>query len=168
MPTTTNLIAGAVATVLLSGQVAGATAELMTVNIKRLTMDTALRMAQAAIAKCREEGVQIVVTVVDRGGHEQAVLRDTLAMDPAIPISKKKAYTAMVFNTPTSGLVDRFPGAYSVPKLESLMVAAGGIPVNIGGNIMGGISVSGAPSGVTDEACALAALDAVREDLEME
>ena len=168
MPTKTNLIAGAVVTMLLSGQAAGASAEPMTVNIKRLTMDTALRMAQAAIAKCREEGVQVVVTVVDRGGHEQAVLRDTLAMDPAIPISKKKAYTAMVFNTVTSGLVDRFPGAYSVPKLESLMISAGGVPVNIGGNIMGGIGVSGAPSGATDEACALAGLDAVREDLEME
>jgi len=42
--------------------------EPMTVNIKRLKMETALRIAQAAIKQCRKEGVQIAVTVVDRGG----------------------------------------------------------------------------------------------------
>jgi uncharacterized protein GlcG (DUF336 family) len=138
------------------------------VNIKRMSFDTALRIGKAAIDKCRKDGVQVTVTVVDRGGHAQVVLRDTLSMDISIPISHKKAYTAMEFNAPTSELVNRFPGAYSVPKLDELLMAAGGVPINIGGNIIGGIGVSGAPSGVTDEACAAAGLAAVREDLEMQ
>jgi uncharacterized protein GlcG (DUF336 family) len=141
---------------------------LLTVNIKRLSLDTALRIGKAAIEKCRKEGVQITVTVVDRGGHPQVVLRDTLAMDVSIPVSMKKAYTAMEFNSPTSALEDRFPGAYSVPKIDSLLMSAGGIPINVAGNIMGGIGVSGAPSGLTDEACAKAGLAAVQDDLEME
>ena len=140
----------------------------LTVNIKRLSLDTALRIGKAAIDQCRKEGVQITVTVVDRGGHEQVVLRDVLAMPISTPISKKKAYTAMTFNAPTSQLENLFKGAYSVPKVDELMIAAGGVPINIGGNIMGGIGVSGAPSGVTDEICAQAGLAAVREDLEME
>ena len=140
----------------------------LTVNIKRLSLDTALRIAKAAIDHCRKEGVQISVTVVDRSGNEQVVLRDVLAMPLATLISKKKAYTAMSVNTPTSELVDRFKGAYSVPKVDELMIAAGGVPISIGGNIMGGIGVSGAPSGLTDEACAKAGFSAVREDLEME
>jgi len=140
----------------------------LTVNIKRLSFDTALRIGQAAIEKCRKEGVQITVTVVDRGGHAQVVLRDTLAMDLSIPISHKKAYTAMEFNSPTSALENRFAGAYGVPKIDSLLISAGGVPVNIGGNIMGGIGVSGAPSGMTDEACAAAGLAAVQDDLEMQ
>jgi len=140
----------------------------LTVNIKRLSLDAAMRIGKAAIDKCRKEGVQITVTVIDRGGHEQVVLRDVLAMDLSIPISKKKAYTAMSFNSPTSALVDRFDGAYSVPKVAELIIAAGGIPISIGGNIMGGIGVSGAPSGVTDELCAQAGLAAVQEDLELE
>lgn len=139
----------------------------LTVDIKRLSFDTALRIGKAAIDKCRKEGVQIAVTVVDRGGHPQVVLRDTLAMDVTLPISRKKAYTAMSFNAPTSELIDRFPGAYSVPKLDELLISAGGIPINIGGTIMGGIGVSGAPSGVTDEICAKAGLAAVQDDLEM-
>jgi len=140
----------------------------LTVNIKRLSLDTALRIAKAAIDKCRKEGVQITVTVIDRGGHEQVVLRDVLTMPLATSLSKKKAYTAMSFNTPTSQLENQFKGAYSVPKLDELIIIPGGVPINIGGNIMGGIGVSGAPSGVTDEVCAQAGLAAVSEDLEME
>lgn len=142
--------------------------QILTVNIKRLSLDTALRIGKAAIDKCRKEGVQITVTVVDRGGDAQVVLRDTLAMDVSIPISMKKAYTAMEFNSPTSAMEDRFQGAYSVPKIDSLLMSAGGIPINVAGNIMGGIGVSGAPSGLTDEACAKAGLAAVLDDLEME
>jgi uncharacterized protein GlcG (DUF336 family) len=147
---------------------ANETKPILTVNIKRLSLDTALRIGKAAIEKCRKEGVQITVTVVDRGGDAQVVLRDTLAMDVSIPISRKKAYTAMEFNSPTSAMEDRFKGAYGVPKIDELLVSAGGIPINIGGSIMGGIGVSGAPSGMTDEACAKAGLAAVQDDLEME
>jgi len=143
-------------------------AEPLTVNIKRLSLDTAMKIAQAAIKQCRKEGVQIAVTVVDRGGHVQAVLRDTLAMDITVPVSKQKAHTAMVFNSPLSQLEGRFKGAYQVPKLDGLLVSAGGIPINIGGTILGGVGVSGAPSGITDEKCASAGLDAVKMDLEMD
>lgn len=140
----------------------------MTVPIKRLKMETALTIAQAAIKQCRKEGVQIAVTVVDRGGHAQVVLRDVLAMDITLPISKQKAHTAMAFNTPLSQLSARFDKPYQVPKLDGLILGAGGIPINIGGTIMGGIGVSGAPSGKTDEKCAVAGLEAVREDLELD
>ena len=140
----------------------------LTVNIKRLSLDTAMRIGRAAIDKCRKEGVSVTVTVVDRGGHPQVVLRDTLAMDVSVPISLKKAYTAMEFNSPTSTMDDRFKGTYNVPKIDALLISAGGIPINLAGNIMGGIGVSGAPSGLTDEACAKAGLAAVQDDLEME
>ncbi len=142
--------------------------ETMTLSIKRLKMETALRIAQAAIKQCRKEGVQIAVTVVDRSGHPQVILRDVLAMDITLEISKQKAHTAMAFNTPLSELENRFTQPFQVAKLDGLIVSAGGIPINIGGSILGGIGVSGAPSGKTDEKCAKAGLDAVRDDIEME
>jgi uncharacterized protein GlcG (DUF336 family) len=142
--------------------------QAMTVPLKRLKMETALKIAQAAIQQCRKEGVQIAVTVVDRGGHPQVVLRDVLAMDITIPISKQKAHTALAFNTPLSQMEGRFTNPFQVAKMDGLIVSAGGIPVNIGGNLMAGIGVSGAPSGEIDEKCAKAGLDAVSADLEME
>ncbi len=147
---------------------ASAEEQPLTINIKRLSMETALRMAQAAIAQCRKEGVQIAVTVVDRGGHIQVVLRDVLAMDITLPISRQKAHTAMAFNTALSDMEGRFTKPFQVPKMDGLIVSAGGLPINIGGNILGGIGVSGAPSGETDEKCAKAGIDAVAPDLEMD
>ena len=140
----------------------------MVVDIKRLSLDTALKMAQAAIAQCRKAGVQVAVTIVDRGGHPQVVLRDVLAPDITLEISRQKAHTAMAFNTPTSQLQERFSYPFSVAKVDGLVMSAGGLPIRAGGTTLGGIGVSGAPSGKTDERCARAGVDAVIEDLEME
>ena len=137
------------------------------IPIKRLSMEMAQQIAQAAVEACREEGVQVAATVVDRGGHPQAVLRDVLAMDLTLTISKQKAYTALSFNSPTSALEGRFEGPHSVPKIDGLVISAGGLPITAGGTILGGVGVSGAPSGETDEKCARAGIDAVSADLEM-
>jgi uncharacterized protein GlcG (DUF336 family) len=137
------------------------------VDIKRMSLDTALRIARATIDQCRKEGVQVAVTVVDRGGHPQVVLRDVLAQDLTLRISQMKAYTAMSFNMATSAMEGRFTAPFSIGKVEGIVVSAGGIPVTASGNIIGGVGVSGAPSGETDEKCAKAGVAAVADDLEM-
>lgn len=162
-----RILASTFAIVLLIGHSVRADEAPLTTQIQRLTMDTALTVAQATIEKCRGEGVNVAVTVVDRGGDVQIVLRDTLAMDLTLEISRQKAYTAMSFNTPTSQLTDRFTSPFSVGKVEGVLMSAGGVPINAGGTIIGGIGVSGAPSGETDEICAQAGLDAILDDLEM-
>jgi len=124
------------------------------------------RGRKASIATCRKKGAQITVTIVDRGGHSQVVLRDVLAMDLSISISRDKAYTAMSFNSSTGDLQDRFKGAYGVPKTKGLLIARGGLPITAAGTIFGGIGVSGS-SGEIDEECAQAGLDAILDDLEM-
>jgi len=139
----------------------------MTVDIKRMSLETATKIAQAAIAACRKERVQIAVTVVDRGGHAQVVMRDVLAMDLTLPISYQKAYTAMSFNTATSALAGRFTSSVSIAKVDNVLPAAGGVPIAASGTILGGVGVSGAPSGKTDEKCAKAGVEAVQADLEM-
>jgi len=138
----------------------------VTVNIARISLDTALTAAQASIAACRKKSAQITVTIVDRGGHPQVVLRDVLAMDLSISISRDKAYTALSFNSSTGDLQGRFKGAYGVPKTKGLLIARGGLPIVAAGIIFGGIGVSGS-SGEIDEQCAQAGLDAILDDLEM-
>ncbi len=136
-------------------------------NIKRLSLDSALTMAKATIDQCRKEGTQIAVTILDRGGHAQAVLRDVFASDITLTISHQKAYTAMMFNSPTVEIVGRFKGAYAVPKVDGILVQQGGLPILAGGTSFGGIGVSGSPDSATDEKCAQAGLDAILDDLEM-
>ena len=137
------------------------------VSIKRMSLDTALKAARAAIEACRKEGVQVAVTVVDRGGDAQVVLRDVLAADLTLKVSQAKAYAAMSFVTPTSQLEGRFTTPFGPPAVGGLVIGAGGLPIRAGGELVGGIGVSGAPSGQIDERCAQAGYDAISEDLEL-
>ncbi|MGB5833095.1 MAG: heme-binding protein [Thiohalocapsa sp.] len=137
----------------------------MMVSVKRLSLETAQRIAEGAIDACREKGIQIGVTVVDRDGVIQTQLRDTIAAPITIPISFKKAYTAVNFNADTSALNER--ANTPIGRLDFLVMSAGGATVQVGGSLVGGVGVSGAPSGETDEECAKAGVAAVQDDLEM-
>ena len=139
--------------------------EALSVSVKRLTMDTALRIAQGAVQSCRDQGVQIGVTVVDRNGIEQVILRDTLAPQITLPISKGKALAAVNFSVSTADLADR--ANTPIGRVPGVVMSTGGLLIEAGGVIYGAVGVSGAPSGKTDEACAQAGIDAVLEDLEM-
>ncbi len=135
------------------------------VGTKRLTLPTALMIAQAAITECTKMGIQIGVTVVDREGIVQVALRDTIAAQITVPISRGKAFTAANFNSATSALGDLANGP--IGRVPGLIMGAGGLPIEVGGSLVGAIGVSGAPSGETDEQCAQAGIDAVLDDLEM-
>ena len=126
--------------------------EVGLVSTKRLTLFTALQIAQAAIADCTGRGIQIGVTVVDREGIVQVTLRDTIAAQITVPISERKAFTAANFNAATSALGDRADSP--IGRAPGLLMAAGGLPIEVGGSLVGAIGVSGAPSGITDEECA--------------
>ncbi len=136
-----------------------------TVNLKRLSLETANRVALGAIEACRKEGIQIGVTVVDRDGTVQSVMRDTIAAQITVPISRMKAFTAVNFNAPTSALTERADSP--IGRIDGLVMSAGGLPIQAGGQLLGGVGVSGAPSGETDERCAQAGVDKVLDDLEM-
>lgn len=140
--------------------------EPLAVSLQRLTVDTTNRIATAAIASCRKEGIHITVTVVDRNGIVQTVMRDTLAAPVSVDISRMKAYTAVNFNAVTSQLTER--ADTPIGRIDGLVMSGGGIPIRGAGMILGGIGVSGAPGGDIDERCAQAGLDAISEDLEME
>jgi uncharacterized protein GlcG (DUF336 family) len=156
-----------IAACLLAFAVRAADEQPVAVSIQRLSMESALKAAQATIAQCRKEGVQIAVTVVDRSGDPQVVLRDVLAPELTLTISRQKAYTAVSFNAATSTMEDRFTKPFSVGKVEGLVFSAGAVPITAGGTLYGAIGVSGAPSGATDEKCARAGAEAISADLEM-
>jgi uncharacterized protein GlcG (DUF336 family) len=141
--------------------------DAMVVQVKRLTADVAVQIAQGAVAACRTKGIQVGATVVDRDGTVQAVVRDTIASPLTLVISKQKAYTAANFNADTSSaaMAERANGP--VGRAPGITMAAGGLPIEVGGSLLGAVGVSGAPSGKTDAECAQAGIDTVKDDLEM-
>ena len=80
-----------------------------------------------------------------------------------------KAWTAVSFRTGTGELAEiTKPGLpqAGVRALPGVVAIAGGLMVEAGGSLVGGIGVSGAPGGEVDEACARAGIEAVRDRLE--
>ena len=136
------------------------------IKIPRLTLESSEKLAQATLAACRKQGIQVGVTVVDRSGDAMVFLRDTLAPKVTIEISRQKAFTAVNFNAPLSTLENRFTKPFYVGKVDGLVFSAGGIPIEAAGNIVGAVGVSGAATGEQDEACAREGLKAIAFDLE--
>ncbi|BBP46656.1 hypothetical protein THMIRHAS_20290 [Thiosulfatimonas sediminis] len=141
-------------------------AEPLVVNVARLSLDMANKAAMATIEACREKGIPVSVTVVDRNGIVQAQLRDTIAPPVSLGISQKKAYTAVMFNVKGSQLSDRAKSPLQTMG-EGLAFMAGSTPIQAGGKLYGAVGVSGAPDGMDDEACALKGIATILEDLEM-
>lgn len=137
---------------------------------RNLTPETALKAAQAALKKCRADGYQIAVAVVDRSGNPQVMLRDRYAGPHTPDTAVAKAWTAVSFRSATTALAEETqPGRpmSGIRHLPRVAMLGGGLMVEGGGNMLGGIGVSGGPGGDKDEACARAGLAAIQSDLEL-
>ena len=144
-------------------------AEPATISLKALTPETALKAAQAALAKCRADGYQVAVAVVDRSGLPQVMLRDRYAGAHTPETATNKAWTAVSFRTNTTDLLKiTQPGQPSsgIRNLPRVVAVGGGVMIEAGGSIVAGIGVSGAPGGDADDFCARAGIKAVADSLE--
>jgi uncharacterized protein GlcG (DUF336 family) len=158
------------AAALACGMAAVAVAAEGTYTVKALAPEAALKAAQAALAKCRAEGFQVSVTVVDRSAIPLVLLRDRYASAFSVDMAQRKAQTAVNFRMDTSTL-DREtqPGRPSAElrRQPNVAAVAGGVVIEAGGSLVGAIGVSGAPGGANDELCAREGVKAIAEDLEL-
>ncbi|MBI3373752.1 MAG: heme-binding protein [Betaproteobacteria bacterium] len=139
-----------------------------TYALRFLTPETALKAAQAALRKCRDNSYQVAVAVVDRMGITQVVLRDRFAGPHTPDMAISKAWTALSFRTNTSEFADATQAGRpqsGVRHRPGIAAVGGGLLVQGGGNLLGGIGVSGAPGGKEDDACAAAGIAAIEESL---
>lgn len=140
-----------------------------TYTVKQLTPETALRAAQAALDKCRKDGFQVAVAVVDRAGVVQVLLRDRFAGAHTPDTAVNKAWTAASFRISTQELAREteagksMSGIRQIPRIAAI---GGGLVIQGGGAALGAIGVSGAPGGAADEACAAAGIKAIQDDIE--
>ena len=134
--------------------------------MKMLTVDVAQTIAQEAMAKCRADGYKVSVRVVDSANIEKAFLRDDGAGMATVQVATMKANTVMAFGRP-SGPPANLPAGAPVPApvVPGTINAMGGVPIKVGDQVIGAVSVSGAPGGDKDAACANAALSKVEAKL---
>lgn len=130
-----------------------------------LPLGLANKAIQTALEACKKDGYRVSVSVVDRAGVLRAMGRADGAGPHTVDSSRKKAYTAVSVRRPTGELADLM---MKVPTLQGLrdmngdiLILGGGLPIEIGGEIVGGIGVGGAPGAHLDDACAQEGLDAI-------
>ena len=159
----------AAATAAALATAAPARAEEAIVTYKSLAPDVAFELARAALARCRHDGYQVAVVVIDRFGSPLVMLRDRYAGLAAPATAQGRAWTAVNFNRNTSEAIKAIQAGQMSAALASLpnvVMLAGGVVIEGGGALLGGVGVAGAPGGDKDEACAKAGLDAVRDKIE--
>lgn len=138
------------------------------VEVQRMSMEIASKVAKEAVETCRDIGYQITAVVADRNGHPQVSMRDVYAPEVSYRIAKKKAFTAASFSADTSSVMENREGlGDTLNHVDGLLFLPGGLVIQTGGSkIVGAVGVSGAPSGDIDRKCAQAGIDAVSERLQ--
>ncbi len=131
-------------------------------NIKRLDIDEAQILIEGAAVKAREIGIAMCIAVTDESGHLLRFERMNGGKISSISIAIDKAATGAVarngthvYNqlcvpgSPTFGIHITNGGHFSI--------IGGGLPVFVGGEIVGGIGVSSGTA-EQDRICAEAAI----------
>jgi uncharacterized protein GlcG (DUF336 family) len=142
-----------------------AVAVAQTVDKKTLTLDGAKKVIEAAKAEAKKLNAPGgVIAVVDEGGNLMALERLDGTFAAGANISIGKARTSVLFKRPTKVFEDIIKNGRTamVALPDSFFTPLqGGIPINVDGQIVGGVGVSGAASAQQDEELALAGAKAL-------
>jgi uncharacterized protein GlcG (DUF336 family) len=129
---------------------------------RTLTLDAAKKIAAAAEAEAKKNNWAVSIAVVDDGGHLMLFQRIDGAKLGVADIAIRKARTAVYFQGETKGMEEEVHKGGRTPLLaiEGFMPLEGGVPLMVGGQLVGAIGVSGV-TGQQDAQCALAGAKAL-------
>jgi len=130
----------------------------------------AVEAAQTAIATCLANGYKTTATVVDSAGVPVAMLAADGAAERTQMIGLTKTAATIKYKVPSGDIADRVKTDAALdaevkadPKIGT--ARRGALPIKVGGEIIGAMSVSGAPGGDKDEVCTQAGLDKIASRL---
>ena len=128
-----------------------------------ITLEQAKKVMAGAEAEAVKNKWPVVITILDSGGHIVLVQRLDNTQWGSVEIAKEKARAAVALRRPSKALQDAVAqGGANLRFLNiGFSVLEGGLPIVIGGKIVGGIGVSGV-TGQQDSQIAQAGLDALK------
>ena len=142
----------------------------------RLPWTLADTLAAKAIANCQQQGAHVSATVVDQHGLPIVQLQGDGAAPHTWNLSFQKAYTAAALGplqgvSTTSAVAAKLRasqqgvGELALPttSVANITPIAGGMVIETDHEVLGGIGVSGAKSGLQDEQCAANALESLQQ-----
>lgn len=111
-----------------------------------ITLDVAKKAVAAAEAEAKKNNWNVMIVVLDSGGHIVMSQRIDGTQYASIRIAEGKARTALEFRRPTKSLDDTIAGGGAGLRLlsvDGVTAIEGGIPIAVDGKIVGSIGVSG-------------------------
>ena len=127
-----------------------------------LTLDGAKTVASAASAEARRLGAGGAIAVVDEGGNLLYIERLENTFPAATTVAIEKARTAATFRKPTRDFENAIAkGRVSLVAVSAMTPLQGGVPIVVGGQIVGAVGVSGAMSAQQDDEIATLASTAL-------
>ncbi len=113
--------------------------------VKRvLTLELAKKIAAAAEAEALKRGATVVIAVVDDGGHLVVLLRLNDTQVASVEVGIGKARTAAIFRRPSRVFEEQIKnGRTASLVLPGATPLQGGVPILVGGKVIGAIGVSG-------------------------
>ena len=134
------------------------------VTQRNLSLGMAKTIAEAALAACKAKGYSTAVAVVDRAGQVLVIMRDEQATAQTAEMARRKAFTARMFRTTTLEFQKKTsdPAFAAQRDVADILALGGGVPIQVGNEIIGGVGSSGS-SQETDDACAKAGVAKVAD-----
>ncbi len=129
-----------------------------------ISLEQAKKAVAAAEAESRKNHWNMVITVLDTGGHLVMLERMDGVQLGSIGAAEDKAYSAVMYRRPTKvfqDLVAQGGANIRLLGLRGASVLEGGIPIIVGGKLIGAIGVSGHTS-EQDAQVAKAGADALK------
>ena len=128
----------------------------------------AVEADQTAIATCAAQGLKVTALTIDSEGVPIAMISGDGAASITQRIASGKAETALKTKMTSGEAVERAKTdqAFMAQLMADPAMGPprkGGVPINIAGDVIGAIAVSGAPSGDQDEPCAKAGLAKIQD-----
>ena len=111
-----------------------------------LDLESAKRVAAAAEQEAEENGWNVVIAIVDDGGHLIYLQRDNVQLG-SIDVAINKAKAALIFRRPTRFWQDMISGERpEYLGMPGMLPVEGGVPLIYKDQVVGGIGISGVKS----------------------
>lgn len=135
---------------------------------RTLSMEEAELIVDAALTKAKELGVGSVICVTDSSGWPIVIKRPDNGKPTSVEIAINKAFTAACHRRPTHTYTNAQPGqeAFGIMNMHGgrFTIFVGGWPIEVDGEVVGGIGVSGGHT-KDDIACCKAGITAFLESI---
>lgn len=123
------------------------TSDTLLLNKQNLSAELASRLMAGAVAKARDMGVPMSISICDSAGNMVLFQRMDHASLLSVGIAQDKAYTSAATGMPTHGLHEFIkndpPLAAGFVHTPRLVVFGGGYPVTVDDTLVGAIGISG-------------------------